>query len=90
MKSSTTKEFWDCFDALPADVQEQARKSYRLWIDDPKHPSLHFKKIHATMPVFSARVGRRYRAVGVMTGTDEILWYWIGTHAEYDRIVKSA
>ena len=53
----------------------------------PNHPSLRFKSIHPTRPIYSARVGLDYRAVGVRDGND-IIWYWIGSHAEYDRLIR--
>ncbi len=88
MQSSTTAEFWSCYRALPEDVREKARQSYRLWRADVRHPSLHFKRVHQTEPIFSVRVGRRYRAVGTLLEQDHILWYWIGTHGEYDKIIR--
>ena len=30
-----------------------------------------------------------YRAVGVRRTDDEIVWFFIGTHAEYDRLLRS-
>jgi len=55
---------------------------------DPNHPSLRLKQVHGTKPVFSARVGLGYRALGVREG-DEIVWFWIGSHSEYDQLVSS-
>jgi hypothetical protein len=52
--------------------------------ENPKHPSLHLKKVGR---FWSVRVGRRYRAVGV-DAPDGLLWFWIGTHAGYDRFVS--
>jgi len=49
---------------------------------------LHFKRIHSTHPIFSIRISRTYRSIGIMQG-DEITWFWIGPHSEYDRLVKS-
>lgn len=46
MNSQLTEEFVACFARLPDAVKAQARKSYRLWRDNPSHPSLHFKRIH--------------------------------------------
>ena len=54
---------------------------------DPYYPSLHFKRIHSTRPVFSARISVDYRAVGIVDG-DEITWFWIGSHADYDNMLK--
>jgi hypothetical protein len=37
---------------------------------------------------YSARVGIGYRAVGVLDG-DTITWFWIGSHANYDRLLEN-
>ena len=83
MNHSTTKRFWDCYAALPEDIQNLADKSYELLKADPKHPSLHFRKLGK---VWSARVGLHYRAVATEVD-DGMLWFWIGTHADYDRLL---
>ncbi len=87
MKSRVTEDFVACFAELPDFVKEQARKSYRLWKADPFHPSLHFKRIHGHEAMYSIRVGRRYRAVGLRDG-ESMAWFWIGSHAEYDRLIR--
>jgi len=71
---------------LPAQVQKQAREAYRLWLANPWHPSLQFKRIHSTRPIYSARVGVDWRAVCVRSG-DTAIWYFIGSHADYDRLI---
>ena len=86
MISRTTAKFRAAFDELPADVQRRARRAYRLFRRDPNHPSLRFKAVHPTQPVFSVRITGGYRAVGVRTG-EEIVWFWIGTHAAYERLL---
>jgi hypothetical protein len=68
---------------LPAEIQELARENYELLKVNPYHPSLHFKRVSR---FWSVRVGRSYRALGV-DATDGIVWFWIGTHAEYDRLI---
>jgi hypothetical protein len=50
---------------LPKEVRQQARKAYRLFQDNPAHPSLNFKQVHPTKPIFSARVSRGYRTLVV-------------------------
>src|SRR5216117_1232370 len=45
MISATTPGFREAFAALPKEVQVRARKAYHLWRQNPRHPSLHFKKI---------------------------------------------
>jgi hypothetical protein len=54
---------------------------------DPRHPSLQFKQIHPTKPIYSARVALGYRALGVLEGED-VVWFWVGSHAEYDRLIS--
>jgi hypothetical protein len=76
-------DFWSCYRALPKEVQELADKSFALLKGNPKHPSLHFKRIDR---FWSARVGLHYRAVAV-EAPDGLLWFWIGTHGEYDKVV---
>lgn len=88
MISRTTKRFRKLLSELPLHVQKQARDAYRIWTNDPWHASLQFKQIHTTKPVFSARIGLDWRAVCVRTG-DTALWYFIGSHAEYERLIKS-
>jgi hypothetical protein len=86
MRSRTTRRFRDALASLPAQVQQQARQAYRLFLHDPAHPSLQFKKVHTTEPVYSARIGLGYRAVGVVKGS-EVVWFWVGSHADYDKLL---
>jgi hypothetical protein len=86
MKSRTTPHFRKLFASLPAHVQQQAREAYRLFRDDPHHPGLHFKKLFDNPPTFSARVGISYRAVAALDA-DTLVWYWIGSHADYDKLI---
>lgn len=80
----TTARFWSCFYALPLPVQELARKNYELLKENPKHPSLHFKKVGK---LWSARIGRNYRALA-MEDECGYVWVWIGTHEEYSRLLN--
>ncbi|MFM9940750.1 MAG: hypothetical protein ACKVP7_14800 [Hyphomicrobiaceae bacterium] len=84
MKSRTTRKFWRLFDALPADVQEHARRSYEQFRADPAHPGLQFKRISKAAPWYSVRIGLDYRAIGLLDG-DTVTWHWIGHHDEYER-----
>ena len=87
MTSRRTRRVRECFDRLPPDVRNQARRAYELFRDHPRHPGLRFKRVHRTEPVYSVRVSRGYRAVGVLQG-DTITWFWIGSHADYDRLLQ--
>lgn len=86
MKHHASTAFWNCYRQLPEPVQELANKSFVLLKADPQHPSLRLKKIGR---FWSARVGLHYRALGVEV-PDGVLWFWIGSHADYDKqIAKS-
>ena len=86
MTSRTTKQFWEMLAALPEQIRRQAREAYRRFQQDPKLPGLQFKKVHTTLPIYSARINIYYRAVGVVTG-DQIVWFWIGGHNDYDQLL---
>ncbi|MBI4488535.1 MAG: hypothetical protein HY694_05580 [Deltaproteobacteria bacterium] len=87
MTSHTTAQFRRLFAELPAEVQRQARRAYRVFRQNPNHPSLRFKPIHPRRSIYSVRVSPGYRAVGILE-SDEIIWYWIGSHADYDRLLS--
>jgi hypothetical protein len=82
MNSHTTRSFRKAFRALPPDVRRRARAAYKLWRENPNLPGLRFKRVGDQV---SVRVGRNYRALGILQG-DTVFWYWIGKHDVYDRI----
>jgi len=84
--SHTTERFRKALAELPDYVKRQARNAYKQFRDDPYHPSLHFKKVHQEKSVYSARISDDYRAVGVKKG-DTLIWFWIGPHHEYERLL---
>ena len=84
MRHRTTPEFWDHYRALPRDIQRKADKAFALLKQNPRHGSLHFKRVGE---FWSARVDASHRAVAVEDGGD-ILWFWLGTHAEYERLLS--
>lgn len=86
IESRTTRSFRKAFAALPSEIQQQARRAYRLFRIDPNHPSLRFKKVEQIENVYSARIGLGYRALGVLEGS-VVVWFWIGSHADYDRLI---
>ena len=87
MISRATDAFWKAYRNLPDQVQQRARTAYRIWRENPGHPSLQFKQIHSTEPIYSVRIGLGWRAVGVRSG-ETIVWYWIGSHADYDTLIS--
>jgi len=80
----TTSRFWQHYHALPYDVSERADKSFALLRENPRHPSLHFKKIGA---FWSVRVDIMHRALAVQD-SDDFIWVWIGSHDEYERLIR--
>lgn len=86
MRSKTTVRFRKAFATLPKQVRKQARKSYRQFKQDPWHSNLRFKQINPSIPIYSVRIGRGYRAVGQKT-ENEVVWFWIGSHSDYDKLI---
>ena len=84
MISITKKSFRDRFVRLPSEIRQLARKNFRLWLNDPHHPSLHFKKVGR---FWSARVGGDFRALALVVG-DRVEWIWIGRHDEYETLIS--
>jgi hypothetical protein len=81
-----TEDFVACFRALPDEIRERARKAYRLWKTNPAHPNLRFKQIQGHDKLYSVRVSRGWRALGLLDeGT--MTWFWIGSHADYDQLL---
>jgi len=88
MKSSRTNNFQKLFTNLPQRIKETAQKNYELWKDNPFYSSLEFKEVKPKENIWSVRVGIGWRALGVMKAEEEkIVWFWIGSHAEYDKIL---
>ena len=83
MKHKTASSFWACYECLPMDIRNLADKNFQILKADPSHPSLQFKKVGK---VWSARVGAHYRAIATPIEAG-FLWVWIGTHAEYDKLL---
>lgn len=86
MRSRTNERFRKSFAALPGEIQRKAREAYARWHDDPSHPSLQYKKIHHSQPIYSVRIALGWRAIGIVQG-DEMVWFWIGSHADYDKLL---
>lgn len=84
MRHRATPDFWHHYQQLPDEIQALADRRYELLKQDPRYPSLHFKKVGQ---FWSVRIGIHYRALAVEKNTD-IAWFWIGTHAEYDRLLR--
>ena len=86
MISRTKKKFWDCFYSLPLQTQKDAKEAFRMFQENPFHAGLNFEKLQNSA-YRSVRIGLHYRALGQMTSSNTITWVWIGTHAEYDKMI---
>ena len=83
MKHTASSRFWNAYHALPEDIRSLADKNFQLLKSNPRHPSLRLKRIGE---LWSVRVGDHYRALGFDT-QGGISWFWIGTHADYNKII---
>lgn len=83
MSHHASPAFWDCYHALPEPIRELADKNFALLKADSSYPSLHFKKVGRFR---SVRVGRDFPALAIEID-DGLLWFWIGSHVEYDRLI---
>jgi mRNA-degrading endonuclease RelE of RelBE toxin-antitoxin system len=86
LKSALTDKFRKTFDKLPKEIQDKARQAYKIWKEDNNYPSLHYKQVHKSRPIYSVRIGLSYRALGVIEG-DTIIWFWIGSHEDYNHLL---
>lgn len=86
VRSLTTEDFRVLLASAPAEIQARARATYRVWSDNPAHPSLRFKRVHAGQPIYSVRITLDWRALCVLND-DVAIWFWIGRHGEYERLL---
>ncbi|HET6229850.1 MAG TPA: hypothetical protein VFE05_07240 [Longimicrobiaceae bacterium] len=84
MTHKATPRFWDAYDRLPRDVRRLADEVFGFMKADPRHPSVHLKKVG---PLWSARVGAHSRALAVEEA-NTLAWFWIGRHDEYERLIR--
>ena len=84
MRHFTSSQFWKCYEELPEAIRRIADGSFEHLKQDPHHPSLHFNKIEQ---FYSVRIGLRHRALA-MEVPEGMLWFWIGSHFDYDRMIE--
>lgn len=87
MKSHTDRRFRKAYKDLSEITRRQARDAYKLFKQNPRHSSLHFKQVHTTKPIYSVRVNLDCRAVGTREG-DTVIWFWIGKHSDYEKLIS--
>ena len=84
MNHFAARRFWEAYDRLPEKARLLADKNYALMQENPRHPSLQLKKVGR---LWSVRVVLDYRALAV-EAPDGLVWFWIGSHAEYIERIK--
>ncbi len=84
MKSATLPSFWEAYTSLDEIIRSRVKKAFRLWAQNPFHPSLRFKCINREENIWSVRITRGYRALGILEG-NTVTWFWIGHHDDYER-----
>jgi hypothetical protein len=87
VQSHTTAAFRALLAAAPPAIQAKAQTAYKIWTQNPAHPSLRYKKVHDTLPIYSVRIDRDWRAVGTLQ-QGAMVWFWIGPHDEYERLLS--
>lgn len=85
MNHFASSSFWKAYRDLPDGVQRLADSNFAILKQNSRHPSLHFKRIG---DYWSVRVGIHYRALGVASDGD-VIWFWIGSHADYDKLLAT-
>jgi len=81
----STKKFDKQFKALDKETIKQAKKVIEIFMSDPSHPSLRFKKLQGTDNFSEISVNMSVRIIVEIysEGKDQInVFYIIGTHDE--------
>lgn len=85
-----TAEYRRLLAKLPQWVHRLADETFELFLADPSHPSL---RLHALVDTargqhrsgsFAVYLGKKYRVIYHIDG-DTNVWYWIGTHNDYEN-----
>ncbi len=84
LESHTHPNFWKCYDNLQKDIQDLSDKKFKLFKNNPYHPSLSFAK---KGNVWTANVGYHHRAIGYMQDNN-MVWFWIGSHEDYNALMN--
>lgn len=87
MKSVTTERFRRLYAAAAEERKRQIKRAYKLWLENPSHPSIRFKKVHDSRPIYSARVDLDWRSLCLLED-DTAIWFWVGSHDEYEALLK--
>lgn len=86
MTSRGTKDFWEQYHGLPLPIRKAAREAFRKFLENPAHPGLRLERLRSDGRAWSVRITRNYRAVARRYENDGWLWFWVGSHTEFDEI----
>ena len=92
IRNVRTHQFKERFAQLPAKIQDAAKDAYRLFLSDPYSPQLRNHELHDgnkgrhRKASRAVSVTRRYRAIYTIDG-DTYVWYWIGSHEDYNDFI---
>ncbi len=84
MRHFTSPSFWQAYGKLPSNLRNPANSCFGKLKQNPRYLSLHLKKAGL---YWSIRIGRKHRAIGAEVDLG-VLWFWIGTHDEYEQMIK--
>jgi len=65
LRSRITRRFRRALSRLPEPIKGRAREAYRWPVENPNHPGLRLKRIYSMEPIYSIRVTKDYRALGL-------------------------
>jgi len=86
VRSKTLPAFWAAYARLSEPERQGARKAFSLWAGNPFHPSLRFKCVNREEDLWSVRISRGYRALGILE-KETVTWFWVGSHDDYERLL---
>jgi mRNA-degrading endonuclease RelE of RelBE toxin-antitoxin system len=87
MKSLALPSFWEAYESLDKITRRRVKKAFKLWSQNPFHPSLRFKCINHEENIWSVRINLAVRGIGLFEN-DTVTWFWVGDHDEYERFFK--
>lgn len=84
MKLIRTDRFKRDFKKLPEPIKRKTEQALRFLVENPRHPSLHTKRIRGTKHLWEARVTKNYRIVFAVE-EDTYVLYGVGPHEIIER-----
>lgn len=86
-RSIVTDTFRSMLAGLPEHIQKEARKGFEVWKQDPS--AVGWKKLKAQDDIYSVEIGKRYRAVGVLSKEySAVVWMFVGSHEDYNKYIN--